>query len=510
MDFIIENGVLKAYLGKPNVDKLVIPDGVTAIGACFLQEKVTARQLVISSSVKEIEYNAFDKLVCEDMIIDGNGKNLYVINDLPDNTKFFKVPKNCCSFCEHKSLWSSRHIGAIVLHRRVVLPEYLDCFEYVFFEKELTDNELRNYYPHKGPDKYLYDGVDYDSLEYVDELSTKGLRYFKTSKGIVIAEIDNRIAKWEDIPERLDGWIINSVNVFYPYDYEFDRKIDSKETKVKLTDLYTRLRYQAVENKKKIGEIVGKYASLGDYDKVFTIYGGDPLPEKKNIPVYLPQDVATDEEIYTEYAADLNLSAEKDVMTKDSISDNSFTQEDKKPAFMQRILQTAAYSKKYRYLYWTFALLALLWPLVAFAKNINDEKGVDLNVDLSIGGIYAIISIIAVVALVAAIAFRISVRQVCKKQNILPKLNISASAAFNEGHCYAVREMRAYLPDGYTNRVLFNIADDIVKHRVSEYNLNKTMSGLENAVRRSVSGNRTTYTAYDKNGNKIGTVEKKD
>ena len=56
-DFIIENGVLKKYVG-PGGD-VVIPEGVETIGATSLQGCETITSVILPKSLKKIEYNTF-------------------------------------------------------------------------------------------------------------------------------------------------------------------------------------------------------------------------------------------------------------------------------------------------------------------------------------------------------------------------------------------------------------------------------------------------------------------
>lgn len=306
-DFIIEDGKVIAYVGDSKVSEITIPDGVTEIGESIFQEKMGVITLNIASSVKIIDDYAFcvkggykeeislsnpkkvsdvkfetwgrvhlsqvnipkdsqlekigrfafygktdelfipktlisieklyrygissdfviNKLVFDDEI------NLQKIDYLPSDD-IVKVPR---------CLTSVKEISAkfiVIIPKELVHIENMNWItsQYVFVERSLKDEEHSRINA-----EFVLENVNIENINYVDKLEEKGYSYIETSKGLILTKLNNKIAKFDDIPTEIDGKPIWCNNLINPLDIENDAE------KENLGDLYAKLKYEA--NKKK-------------------------------------------------------------------------------------------------------------------------------------------------------------------------------------------------------------------------------------------------------------------
>ena len=107
---------------------------------------------------------------------------------------------------------------------------------YVFFEK--TALETREC----SCSGYVVENVDIQHITFKDEMSEKGLKYFETSRGLVITELDNDIAKFQSVPTECDNKKIISFCVINPFE------ADNVAIEEKLGVLKTKMKYMAKQN----------------------------------------------------------------------------------------------------------------------------------------------------------------------------------------------------------------------------------------------------------------------
>lgn len=59
--------------------------------------------------------------------------------------------------------------------------------------------------------------MNIDKVKLVDELATKGIEYYETSRGIFITKLNNDIAKLQDFPPTYDGKEVLGNTLFNPF-----------------------------------------------------------------------------------------------------------------------------------------------------------------------------------------------------------------------------------------------------------------------------------------------------
>ena len=316
-DYIIENGKLIAYIGQTIVNELTIPDGVTEIGQCIFQEKITGDiSLNISSSVKIIddfafcvkggykeERNKFNPRIIDfikfdfgcrvgfskvnipkdsvlekigDYALYGKTDELFIPKTLISIGKFSDIPGGASAkkaFNIKKLVFDSEinlqkidylpcddivrvprslmSVQGVTANLIVIIPkgphiESIDS-QYVFTEKRLLDDDHKKIYA-----KYVLDNIDIETINYVDKLKECGYSYIETSKGLILTKLDNKVAKFNDIPTKIDGKTIWINNLIDPLD------VDNESEKENLGDLYTKLKFFANKKKDNIIDSINK------------------------------------------------------------------------------------------------------------------------------------------------------------------------------------------------------------------------------------------------------------
>lgn len=130
---------------------------------------------------------------------------------------------------------------------------------YLFYEGELCVDD-RCALPVA---KYVYDKIDPNSVQFIDGSISTGISYIITNKGVIITDIDNRLANLTNIPNELYGLEVISINIFNP----FDRESEYVSKKERLGDLYSYVVYKVNETKSTFDklnsdEISGRHNSL--------------------------------------------------------------------------------------------------------------------------------------------------------------------------------------------------------------------------------------------------------
>ena len=312
-DFIIEDGKVIAYVGDSKVNEITIPDGVTEIGESIFQEKMGVITLNIASSVKIIDDYAFcvkggykeersasnPKKVSNVTFESWGRVHLSQVNIPKDsqlerigNFAFYGktdelfIPKTLlsvgkfnqsqfsndfdikriefddeCNLQEIEYLPSEtflriprslKDVGTITSNFIVTIPKDFVRYNkisapYVFVERELREDEHL-----KINSEFILENVDIDSIKFVNKFNECGYAYIESSKGLILTKLNNKIAKFDDIPTEIDGKPIWCNNLINPLD------IDNESEKENLGDLYAKLKYEANKKKDKIFSAINK------------------------------------------------------------------------------------------------------------------------------------------------------------------------------------------------------------------------------------------------------------
>jgi len=517
MDFIIEDGVLKAYVGPDTVEELRIPDGVIVIGSRFLQSQLRNVKVVIPASVEKIEEHAFDRCACRELVFeDEENSELREMYDYPEGVPFIKIPDFCSEFGIAKDQELSYDFGNFINNTVLVLPAYVASIttfknvRHLFVEEKLYDNEFAEY---KGA-HYVYEGFEHASIKHVDKMQTEGVRYIATNKGAIIIDFDNNIAKWQDFPEYIDGMKVLAVNVLSPqidhpnnrtdlggdYGNEIDSYSNSTEidkVKQKAGSLYPKLRYKAVSERKKLDDLALEFNSA---NKVEDVLGpGRAAP--------LDYDLLSEE------------SQKSDKWEKLSVS-----------------LGVGALHKVKNFLFWVGLLTMIIFGSMLIATNANTPSAIEASKNFAFPQ-EALIAIVAVGAamIIAGIVLmcltkkadteaaywkELARKKYAEEQEKIKAEELAQGKVEDEEpdlpHCIFMERVINTLPVGY-KAIAVKILECAIQKRLSDaaeaeywkYRADQATKDLENAVRRSVSGGRETYTLRDKDGNNIGTIEKK-
>lgn len=153
------------------------------------------------------------------------------------------IPDSLISFeqgalnCQELKISSNSRLEELHVHdlNIVTVPSKVRKFEsknvkYVFFAKSALDTvECKC-------DAYVIENVDIENITFKDEMKDKGLKYFETSKGLVITDLDNRIAKFTSLPTEFEGKKIVAfcnINPFEKYDTYNDEKLSTIKSEMK-------------------------------------------------------------------------------------------------------------------------------------------------------------------------------------------------------------------------------------------------------------------------------------
>ena len=294
-DYIIEGDEFVAYVGKPDIVDFEIPDGVRVIKKGIFQQTVgslkNGLKIKIPASVEIIETYAFNNCYIKSFEIDKDAH----IKTLGDSTnydtesfideivlpvdcdeysvgwlrpKVIKVPKGCK--VKKLRLWLSRNTN-------LILPKMdLSVLEMDSFPASETHTRANLFYGGEIPDEYrnqlssfayVYENMDTENIEYVDKLKGKGISYFKTDKGIIVNELNNAKAKFEDLPTEYDGMPVLDWNLvlFKEKSESFSSSSTSSE---KMTgNLYPKLKYYANKEEEKFDLASREYFDYRETEK---------------------------------------------------------------------------------------------------------------------------------------------------------------------------------------------------------------------------------------------------
>ena len=316
-DFIIENGILEAYLGDTNESVIVIPEGVTDLGSHIFPDKMNEKlTIVFPSTLREISSDYpfkgnnvdcldFSKCKSNDFKnIKLNDKFEKVIlpvtiSNFNPNFIYNKVTVRCggkeyqnadFSMCKHlkelslknlnnasfdtyqvpdsvekfytgysgqniviKDLKFSSKSNAKIVDvngvETITVPKsieelYAGNAKWVFFEGTSLD-----LYEASLQRSYVVENVDIDSIKSVDKFSTKGVAYYQTSRGIFITKLNNEIAKFQDIPQILDGKKVLGNTLYNP----FSKNKTNEDSD--FGELAPKIKYRANRNLQKTEDI---------------------------------------------------------------------------------------------------------------------------------------------------------------------------------------------------------------------------------------------------------------
>lgn len=340
-DFIINGDVLEAYIGSPNITDLYIPDGIITINSNIFQEKMdNPLSIHLPASVEIINKEAFYNCNCKCFNIPKDSKLKYIGVDaikgdlvdeiiLPEgmeefyrssnlNIKFLKIPKSL------KTVQVSAYIMAIPEENSLEKNCKFNNTLYIMYGGKL-DIEMR--YKFKDA-HYVYDNIDIDSISIVNDANS-GINYIRTSRGVIITDIDNKIANLTDLPKSINGEKVLSINILYPFprtwvgsqsfrygvminDYDNEKKL-----KEKLQNLYPIVQYIATKTEKELDKLYDETYETGiivpdkfvpfvdnyDYSGIplyffgaggligfifFFIYASEINPSIKNTSLFLP------------------------------------------------------------------------------------------------------------------------------------------------------------------------------------------------------------------------------
>lgn len=549
-DFIVEDGILKAYVGPNNITEMEIPEGVVSVANDFIQQKlINEIKLTLPTSLKSFDFlNGFLKV--KELVIPAETQlEVLKINliskeiTLPKTVKTVAI--NGQSFFEDKrkkvlpevvrfvsgtqlDYISLSDVCCAVLPKDIkivkenewhILNVYISHVPYIFYEGQLTESlheALIGQYNSSGC-LFLYENQDIDAIEFVRK---KGINYIKTSNGIIVTEINNKLAKLEDLPTELDGIKVIDYNI-----PEIWR------------DLY--------------GEQIDKYKSSLDYKS--SNYGRDELAEKYG--VLYPRLVYKYKQIYAlaDKAVPVAI-AERDAKLKKEaslIAKKNEIESIKKDVESKK--NDIKNSKKGKTILIQLGVSAVIaWVLTAvFGGYIRDSIHLDPN-----GILYYILnSLIIQFAIIFVVAFAISfgVSAIVRhsKKSKLKKLeqevaglnagNTQVQGELNkEANSITVKEMlsiyanfeqacRAYIKraieikdqrarecarlERENKQLLAEIADIAVngtKEQQAKRAMDKKFSELSDAIRESKSNSPSSYDIFDDHGRKVGEVNKKD
>ncbi len=299
--FIVDKGVLKAYIGNPDISELVIPEGVVKIQEGIFQEQV-GRSLTIrfpstfesvspdafkKGNVSNLDFGKCSKIkdfskiilkgyfnevilpagIVKFAISDSNfyiskirvsdGKNIFDFGDLSHcknlkevsfkgvfcSANTFVLPDSLKNFeqgglsCQNIKISAKSHLEKLDVHdlNYIGIPASVKELstknvKYVFFAKSALDTR------ECASDAYSIDNVDIENITFKDEMSEKGVKYFETSRGLVITDLDNDIAKFSSVPTEYDNKKIIAFSMINPFENDngyYDEKLGSIKTEMK-------------------------------------------------------------------------------------------------------------------------------------------------------------------------------------------------------------------------------------------------------------------------------------
>lgn len=248
-DYIVENGILMAYVGPNNITEMEIPEGVVSVANDFLQQKLENEiKLTIPSSLKTFECYDFiiNELIIpkdsclENISIRSTAKEIVLpktIKNVSIGTKDEKV--KIVRFVSGTHLEKVSITGAkyIIMSKMEVKEKngYVDNVDlsylsrYVFYEGSFG-SKLNKIFS-STDNIFVYENQDIDKLEFIEK---NGIEGFKTKNGFLITDIDNRIAKLEDLPTEFEGLSVCDYHIYDIWYYlsalKNNRFVDKKDS----------------------------------------------------------------------------------------------------------------------------------------------------------------------------------------------------------------------------------------------------------------------------------------
>lgn len=299
--FIVNKGVLKAYIGNPDITELVIPEGVVTIQESIFQEQVgksltikfpstflnTSPDAFKKGSVSTLDFSNCEKIKdFSQIVLNGHFSEVILPASLVKiavDDKNFRIgnikiadKKNVYEFGDFSHCKNLKELSFKNLYcsaQELVLPETLQSFEqgglncqnikisaksclekldvhdlnsivvparvsdfnakkvkYVFFAKSALDtNDC-------ACDGYVVENVDIENITFKDEMSDKGIKYFETSRGLVVTDLDNNIAKFSSVPTIYNNKKIIAFSIVNPFEKDngaYDEKFGAIKTEMK-------------------------------------------------------------------------------------------------------------------------------------------------------------------------------------------------------------------------------------------------------------------------------------
>lgn len=333
--FIINNGVLKAYIGNPDITELVIPEGVVTIQEGIFQEQV-GKSLTIrfpstfesvspeafkKGNVSNLDFSKcikikdFTKIVVKGYfsevilpvslvklaVVDknfrigkvkiadeksiyeagdfSNCKNLREIsfNNLYCSAEEFVIPENVKSFeqgglnCQKIRISARSRLEKLDVRdlNYIGVPASVKEFsskrvKYVFFEKSALETI------ECSCDGYVVENVNIENITFKDEMNDRGIKYFETSRGLVITDLDNNIANFSSIPTEYDNKKIIAFSIMNPFEEDigtYDEKLGAIKTEMKY-----KVKQNFINTKNLVNSCQGKTYSY--LDSVKNVSGG--------------------------------------------------------------------------------------------------------------------------------------------------------------------------------------------------------------------------------------------
>lgn len=476
-DFIVENGVLKAYVGPNNITEMEIPEGVESVSKDFLQQKLENEiKLTIPPSLKSFECN---DLIINELIIpkDSLLENLSILSTT-NEIVLPKTIKNVSIGSKDKKLKIIRFVSGTSLERisvfgvkYIIMPKmevkekggYVDNVSlwtqvyYVFYEGSFG-SKLNKIFS-STDNIFVYENQDIDKLEFIEK---NGIEGFKTKNGFLITDIDNRIAKLEDLPTEFEGLPVCDYHIFDIWYYlsalKNNRFVDKKDS-----------------TEKAFNE---KYGTL--YPKISYRY----------------------KKVFNTISEAFLVSLEKDNQVKGKKSKTKTTTK-----VRQRNTNSKQKNKKPK---------GVLGKISLFFSKIFINKKSKSNNKKAIKNVKDIRPVEQPKETVATISERKSepVRTVNSVLKTIPNYYTSAQLflyklkkqkeSYDWDHAKIEREIASLRAE------IADIAVNGTKEQQAKRAMGKKFSELSDAIRESKSNSPSSYDVFDDHGRKVGEINKKD
>jgi len=334
-DFIIENNVLKSYIGDNSVSKIVIPEGVKEIGENIFNEELLSEEIsiVLPKSLKGVVDKKIFNTNAKIVLVYGNKSQMPKVKEIvtketkqsqkrvEDDIDYIKINKEFNNAIVEGNLSNEflsipygvysikKPISAnIVFIPETVNPKYFPKISANFYLFECFSLSC-DWIPSSA--LYVYEYIKHESVEYVNAMEEKGYNYVKTNKGIIVTKFDINIAKFKTMPETLEGQKVitlhkvDMLNGINGCDRDFtDTNTNLKEALQELYPIFKDKKREIHENlKNKISDDKRK---LQDQKKA--VLEGDSITKKKRDKIDDPYDEEIKYDYYTPRASRIPIS----------------------------------------------------------------------------------------------------------------------------------------------------------------------------------------------------------